>query len=75
LLYKEQIDDWATAHCSPLTAHLFSAFRPLSSAFGTFANSDSVLNADAGPIAVAFTHTAAEPSSMGRRDFVSRVAV
>jgi len=74
LLYKEQIDDWATAHRSPLTAHLFSAFRPLSSAFGTFANSaDSFANARS--IAVTFADAAAKPSSMGRGDFVSRVAV
>jgi len=65
-----------TAHCSPHTAHWFSAFRPLSFAFGTFANStDSVPHADAGSIAITFSHAAAEPSSMGRRDFVSRVAV
>jgi hypothetical protein len=64
-----------TAHCSPLTAHLFSAFRPLSSAFGTFANSDSVFNANAGSIAITFAHAAAKPSSMGRGDFISWLAV
>jgi len=49
-----------TAHCSPLTAYFFSAFRLLSSAFGTFANSaDSFSNADAGSIAITFAHAAA----------------
>jgi hypothetical protein len=65
-----------TAHCSPLTAHLLSAVCPLPSAFRTLADSaDSVSNADAGPIAITFAHAAAEPSSMGRGDFVSRLAI
>ena len=59
-----------------LTAHLFSVFSPLPSAFGTFANSaDSVSNADAGSIAITFAHAAAKPSSMGRGDFISWLAV
>jgi hypothetical protein len=65
-----------TADCSPLTAHLLSAFRPLPSAFGAFANSsDSVSNTDAGPISITFAHAAAKPASMGRGDFVSWLAV
>jgi hypothetical protein len=65
-----------TAHCSPLTAHCFSAFRLLPFDCGVLADSaDSVSNADAGSIAITFAHAAAKSSSMGRGDFVSRIAV